>query len=56
LFEPALAFVAQDTAGVGGYIVGALDTPAFEQRLERTWWPHLRARYPDPRSAVLDSS
>src|SRR5262245_16116909 len=43
LFEPALAFVAQDTAGVGGYILGALDTPAFEQRLERTWWPHLRA-------------
>lgn len=48
LFEPALAFVAEDAAGVGGYILGALDTRAFEERLERTWWPHLRARYPDP--------
>src|SRR5262249_32903779 len=46
LFEPALALVAEDTAGVGGYILGALDTQAFEERLERTWWPHLRARYP----------
>jgi hypothetical protein len=48
LFEPALAFVAEDAAGVGGYILGALDTQAFEERLERTWWPRLRARYPDP--------
>ena len=34
--------------GVGGYIVGALDTSAFEQRQERDWWPRLRARYPEP--------
>ena len=52
LFEPALALVAEDTAGVGGYILGALDTQAFEERLERTWWPHLRARYPDPPASV----
>lgn len=52
LFEPSLAFVAEDTAGVGGYILGALDTQAFEERLERTWWPHLRARYPDPPASV----
>jgi hypothetical protein len=52
LFEPALAFVAQDTTGVGGYILGALDTQAFEERLERIWWPHLRARYPDPPASV----
>jgi len=48
LFEPSLAFVAEDTEGVGGYIVGALDTQAFEERLESKWWPHLRTRYPDP--------
>jgi ribosomal protein S18 acetylase RimI-like enzyme len=48
LFAPELAFVAEDTAGVGGYILGALDTQDFEERLERTWWPRLRARYPDP--------
>jgi hypothetical protein len=39
LFEPSLAFVAQDAGGVGGYIVAALDSQAFEQRLERDWWP-----------------
>lgn len=48
LFEPSLAFVAEDTAGVGGYIVGALDSQAFEKRLESKWWPRLRTRYPDP--------
>ena len=52
MFEPALVFVAEDTAGVGGYILGALDTQAFEERLERTWWPHLRAHYPDPPASV----
>ena len=48
LFQPLLAFVAQDAAGVGGYVVGALDSRAFEQRLERDWWPRLRGRYPEP--------
>lgn len=45
---PELAFVVEDEAGVGGFIVGALDTYAFEQRLERDWWPALRERYPAP--------
>jgi ribosomal protein S18 acetylase RimI-like enzyme len=45
-FEPTLAFVAEDSKGVAGYVVAALDTPAFEDRLERDWWPPLRARYP----------
>lgn len=49
LFEPSHAWVAEDEAGVAGYVVGALDTRAFEKRLERDWWPALRARYPDPR-------
>lgn len=53
-FEPSLAFVAQDAAGVGGYIVGALDSPAFDQRLERDWWPALRARYPEPARDLAD--
>ena len=48
LFEPSLAFVAEDEAGVGGYIVGALDSRAFEQRLEADWWPALREQYPAP--------
>lgn len=48
LFEPSLAFVAEDDAGVGGYIIGALDSQAFERQLESTWWPGLRSRYPAP--------
>ncbi len=48
LFEPSLAFVAQDAGGVGGYIVAALDSQAFEQRLERDWWPALRASHLEP--------
>ena len=46
--EPSLAWVAEDAAGVAGYVLGALDTGAFEERLEHDWWPALRARYPDP--------
>ncbi len=48
LFEPSLAFVAQDACGVSGYVVAALDSRAFERRLERDWWPELRARLPEP--------
>jgi ribosomal protein S18 acetylase RimI-like enzyme len=48
LFEPSLAFVAEEAEGVGGYIVGALDTQAFQEQLESKWWPGLRTRYLDP--------
>jgi len=50
VLEPGAAFVAEDAAGVAGYIVGAADTLAFEARLEAEWWPALRQRYPDPAS------
>lgn len=45
---PETAFVVEDAEGVGGYIVGALDTRAFEARLEADWWPTLRTQYADP--------
>jgi GNAT superfamily N-acetyltransferase len=48
LFEPSLAFVAEDTPGVAGYVLGALDSQAFEKQLESNWWPGLRPRYPEP--------
>jgi GNAT superfamily N-acetyltransferase len=48
VLEPELAFVVEDQAGVGGYCLGALDSRAFERRLERDWWPPLRQRYPEP--------
>lgn len=46
--EPSLAFVAQDDDGAGGYVVAALDSHQFEERLERDWWPARRVTYPEP--------
>jgi ribosomal protein S18 acetylase RimI-like enzyme len=46
--QPELAFVAEDSEGVAGYVVGAEDTREFEETCELDWWPELRARYPDP--------
>lgn len=47
-YSPESVFVAEDTEGVGGYIVGAPDTRPFEARLEAEWWPELRKLYPEP--------
>lgn len=46
--EPESAFVAVDDEGVAGYIVGTVDTPAFDLKLEAEWWPGLRPQYADP--------
>ena len=46
--RPHLAFVAETSAGVEGYIVGTEDTAAFAIECEAQWWPGLRARHPDP--------
>ena len=46
--SPLTVFVAEDSLGVGGYIVGAPDTRDFETRLETEWWPALRKLYRDP--------
>lgn len=48
LLDPALVLVAVDAAGACGFAAGALDTAAWEDRLEREWWPALRRRYADP--------
>jgi ribosomal protein S18 acetylase RimI-like enzyme len=48
VLEPEHAFVLD--AGDGravGYVLGALDTRAFDARCEAEWWPALRARYPE---------
>jgi ribosomal protein S18 acetylase RimI-like enzyme len=47
LFAPELALVLEDDFGVGGYIVGALDTRVFERLLEEKWWPAIRASHAD---------
>lgn len=49
--SPETVLVVEDEQGVGGYIVGVFDTPAFETRLEQEWWPGLRPTYPEPTGA-----
>ena len=46
--EPAFATVAALDGVVVGYVLAALDTASFEARLEREWWPPLRAAHPLP--------
>lgn len=48
ILNPQLAFVAAEGDAVRGFVVGAVDTVAWESILERDWWPPLRLRYPDP--------
>ncbi len=43
--EPELCLVAEDSAGVCGYILGTADTAAFEEWLEQHWFPLMRERY-----------
>lgn len=55
LLRPDCAFVIEDDAGVGGYMLGAPDTPAFETELEQAWWPNLRSAYREPNRFARDS-
>lgn len=48
VLTPELVVVAEDDDGVAGYAVGALDTRAFEDRLEAEWWPAMRQRHAAP--------
>lgn len=47
VLEPDNVLVAEDEAGLAGYIVGTHDSDAFAERLDREWWPALQARYAD---------
>jgi ribosomal protein S18 acetylase RimI-like enzyme len=45
--EPRHALVIDDGDGRAvGYVLGAVDTRAFEARCEAEWWPALRERHP----------
>jgi GNAT superfamily N-acetyltransferase len=48
-----LCLVAEDEAGVAGFVVGTADTLTWEARLEREWWPPLRRQYPAPDEAQM---
>ena len=43
---PEFALVVEDDEGVGGYVVGAADTAAWDRLVATVWFPPLRARYP----------
>jgi ribosomal protein S18 acetylase RimI-like enzyme len=47
-FAPEFALVAERDGAVIGYVLGALDSAAFEARCELEWWPALRAAHPIP--------
>lgn len=56
LHEPEHAFVLTDDNDVAkGYVLGALDSRAFEARLEAQYWPALRERYPEGSGEGLDA-
>ncbi|CAN7290105.1 GNAT family N-acetyltransferase [Bradyrhizobium sp. LjRoot220] len=51
--QPDLCLVAEDEAGVAGFVVGTADTRTWERRLEQEWWPLLRRQYPAPDAARM---
>jgi GNAT superfamily N-acetyltransferase len=53
MLQPDLCLVAEDEAGVAGFIAGTADTSAWEIRLEGEWWPRLRQQYPMPDEAQM---
>ena len=48
VMEPGLSWVAEDAEGILGFVVGTLDTRTFEERLDKEWYPDIRARTEDP--------
>jgi GNAT superfamily N-acetyltransferase len=48
VLDPSRVLVAVDDLGIAGYALGAIDTAAWEERLDGEWWPPLRNRIPDP--------
>ena len=47
-FEPELSLVLEDSIGVCGYALAALDSRAFYARYDREWRPQLCTRFPLP--------
>eukprot|EP01121_Diplochlamys_sp_Union-15-3_P022428 TRINITY_DN9547_c0_g1_i1.p1 TRINITY_DN9547_c0_g1~~TRINITY_DN9547_c0_g1_i1.p1 ORF type:complete len:585 (+),score=64.08 TRINITY_DN9547_c0_g1_i1:94-1848(+) len=46
--QPDLAFILLDDEGPCGYVLGALDTKSFYQRLRSEWLPKMRNEYKEP--------
>jgi ribosomal protein S18 acetylase RimI-like enzyme len=48
MLEPELAFTLEGARGPAGYVLGALDTESFNQRLKSEWLPKLQKLHADP--------
>lgn len=48
VLDPDFAFVLENAGGVYGYVLGALDTPTFNRRLDTEWFAALRPQLSDP--------
>jgi GNAT superfamily N-acetyltransferase len=48
-FQPDLALILEDEAGVCGYALGAFDSREFYNRYEHEWRPAMCAKFPEPR-------
>jgi ribosomal protein S18 acetylase RimI-like enzyme len=48
VLDEGVGFVPVDDEGVGGYVLGTLDTRSFEAACEDRWWPSLRSAHADP--------
>jgi hypothetical protein len=46
VYQPELAFVLEDSIGVCGYVLGALDSKSFYEKLDNEWFVSLRQKYP----------
>jgi GNAT superfamily N-acetyltransferase len=52
VLEPDLAFTLEGPSGAAGYLLGALDTPAFNRRCESEWLTPLRDTIHNPGSDI----
>lgn len=48
VFSPEFAFVLQDAGGPCGYVLGTPDTAAFDEWMDKVWYPPLRMRTRNP--------
>lgn len=48
-FESDYSFVLEDSKGICGYALGALDSKKFFERYEKEWRPALCAKFPEPK-------
>lgn len=47
-YEPSLSLILEDSEGVAGYALAALESRAFFDRYVKEWCPGLREKFPAP--------